>query len=277
MNILINNWADTATTTASPAMVTGLTEQNLKVLERSLTARTTSTVTQTINLTWSNLQLFSGFALCRLAGFSNNATLELWLYDDINQTGNVVFNQQINMITIVGWGNFNWGETWGQSIFAGQEDRTFCSMWFNAVLAKSAKITFSDSTPLGSYFDLGRLYLGSSITPQSNISVGMSHGLIDDTELVRMDSGILKSFQNQEPYISLGFSLPMLDDSERAIFFRWLKSGGKRKDVFVSVFPEEEGAKFVDFSLQAKITENPQFVALTGELWENNQYKIEET
>jgi len=56
-------------------MVAGLTEQNLKVLERALTARTTSTAAQTINLTWSNLQLFSGFALCRLAGFSNNATL----------------------------------------------------------------------------------------------------------------------------------------------------------------------------------------------------------
>lgn len=273
--IIVQNDADSATLSASPALVATLPVTNLQETSRYKVARTTSAASQDIKGDFTIDRLISCCVLYR-HNLTTAGTLRLILYSGAGQTGSTMYDSTATLAhPIKALGDLEPGySALGESVFTGW-DWYFSTLWFAPVWARSFKLTLADAANPAGYFQAARLVLGRHIEPFDTISYGVEMGWEENTKQSRTDGGSLRS-ETTEAFRKLNFSLERLTDGERARIVELLRSMGKRKDFFVSAFPGQNGAKERDFSMLAKMSSLPLLIYPTFGL-HAAQFQVEET
>ena len=274
VRILLENDADTATLSASPALVATLPVTNLQEPSRYKKARTTSTASQDILGTWSADRCLSSCTLYR-HNLTKDATLRLQLYSGASQTGSVLYDSTaVAAHPSKALGDMDLVyDPLATSVFTGW-DWAFTTLWFSALWCRSFRLTLADASNPAGYFEAARLVLGRHLEPFYNMDYGVELGWDEDTKLSRTDGGSLRS-ESTESFRRLKFSHNHLDDGSRARIVELTRVLGKRKDFFVSCYPGAGGAKERDHALVAKFSAIPTLIYPTlGEF--STQFNVEE-
>jgi len=275
LRIIAINEVDSATLSASPALVATLPVGNLQDASRAKVARTTSLSTQWIYGNFAGLKNISGMALVR-HNFTAAATLRLKLYSEIDRGGTLVYDSGVQVFgTANGWGEFVWGvDPWGAELFLDWPVK-WKDLFFANVQAQSFSLQWDDPANIDTFMQASRLFLGSAFEPATNMSWGFKWGWNERTEQERTEGGSLRSDAG-EPYRTVRFNLDFLTDGERAQMGDILRKIGKRKDFFFSGFPLAGGAKERDFAGAFKIVQLP---GIEGQFANNSRTEliIEET
>jgi len=255
MRVVYENYIDTATLSASPAMVATLPEENLQKLSRSRVARTTSLAQQQILGNLASTKLVSSLVLWR-HNLSASATMRLELFDGAGQTGNTVYDSgTIETSTYKSLGDLNWGiDPFESSVFDAW-GVYWSVLWFAPAAASSFRITLNDSSNADGYMEITRAILGPYIEPFFNPSYGMRLGWQETSKQERTDGGTLHSDPSSN-FRNLEFSLDMLTETDRPKFLEFIRLVGKRKDFFISVFPEVGGEQERDYCMLAKLVQD---------------------
>lgn len=255
MRVVYENYIDTATLSASPAMVATLPEENLQKLSRSRVARTTSLAQQQILGNLASTKLVSSLVLWR-HNLSASATMRLELFDGAGQTGNTVYDSgTIETSTYKSLGDLNWGiDPFEASVFDAW-GVYWSVLWFAPAAASSFRITLNDSSNADGYMEITRAILGPYIEPFFNPSYGMRLGWQETSKQERTDGGTLHSDPSSN-FRNLEFSLDMLTETDRPKFLEFTRLVGKRKDFFISVFPEVGGEQERDYCMLAKLVQD---------------------
>jgi len=255
MRVVYENYIDTATLSASPAMVATLPEENLQKLSRSRVARTTSLAQQLVLGDLASTKLVSSLVLWR-HNLSASATMRLELFDGAGQTGNTVYDSgTIETSTYKSLGDLNWGiDPFEASVFDAW-GVYWSVLWFAPAAASSFRITLNDSSNADGYMEITRAILGPYIEPFFNPSYGMRLGWQETSKQERTDGGTLHSDPSSN-FRNLEFSLDMLTETDRPKFLEFTRLVGKRKDFFISVFPEVGGEQERDYCMLAKLVQD---------------------
>lgn len=271
IRFIMHNHSDSAEMTATNASTT-LPIENVQLVSRSSVFRATAAST-TITGTFSSAQSISAVVVGR-HNLTQNSTIRITLHDNITGTGTTLGDS--GTITVS-----------AEQAYSTMSDVEFPDLkniaWFNrngTTLVKnintnvrSYKIVISGSGM--STMDIGRILAGDYIEPTYNISYG--HGLTweDDTSQYRSDAGSLRS-DIGIPYKKFDFDLNTISEADRIILGEAFADVGKRKDFFVSMFPENSSkAKVGDYSGIVKLNKMPKYTAIQCE-WLSSKYSMEE-
>jgi len=176
------------------------------------------------------------------------------------------------------WGDFIWGEiSWGEGEL---KIPNFANNIFlildqsNTMLKTTGSPLITDtifgiqemyttfvipSTGLsnGDPLEVSRSYLGQTFKPTYNFSNGYDFVWLDDTKQYRTESGSLKSeIYGQYRTAKLNFSY--LSKSDKNNLYDMVRIAGKRKDMAVSLFPEDADVerRYV-YTFSAKMVKDP--------------------
>jgi len=174
------------------------------------------------------------------------------------------------------WGSFLWGiEAWGSD----REKEQFTPPsniieWISAIQVncRGFKIELFSAGSSTSYFEIGRLFIGKYIQPTYNIGYGHSLSWEETTKQYRTESGSLRS-DISVPYRKFDFNLGTITEDDRILLQHEFRNVGLRKDLFVSLFPEDSSQdKKIDYSGIVKMTRIPRFTEFA-----QNYYKAKYT
>lgn len=155
--ILKRNLADPfngGTITASPALVTTLPETNLQNKDRNKTARSTSTASQDIKLSWATAQTLNMVALC-FHNFTTAAQIRVRTYSDAAFTTLITDNAAANCFAYSGLSAAVVNTDYDFRIY--KNSARFITA---ETTCKSMIITITDAANPDGYFDIARLYVG---------------------------------------------------------------------------------------------------------------------
>lgn len=162
MKLLIRNDLDSATLSASPALVTTLPEANLQRARRDAVARSTSAADQTLDATWAAAVAVDAFCVWG-HNLTADGTVRARLYTSDNWTGSPVYDSgavaalPAKPLGELSWGIDPLGTAWAM---AGSTPHTV--RWLDAVyVIRSARFDLSDSGNPDGYLEAQRLYIGA--------------------------------------------------------------------------------------------------------------------
>jgi hypothetical protein len=251
MRIVWNVASDNATLSASPLMVGSLFELNLQDPTRARVVCSTSTASQQILGDFDADTLVNSLVLWR-HNLSNQATWRIELFDEVGQAGNLVYDSEVlPAINIKALNDLDWGvEPLGASAFTDWA-LAYSVLWFAWTAARSFRLTLSDPLNSDGYIEASRLIVGRYFEPKYNASFGSALAWVDTSTHSRTAGGTLRT--NQGPvFRQLKLFLDLLDESDRTTLIEIMRTKGKRKDVFVSLYPEVGGSKERDHSFVGK-------------------------
>jgi len=177
------------------------------------------------------------------------------------------------------WGSFLWGvEAWGSDkITVEFSPPSNIVEWIPTVQTgiRGFKIELFSAGSNISYFEVGRLIVGKYIQPTYNIGYGHSLTWEETTKQYRTDSGSLRS-DVSIPYRKFEFSLGTITETDRITLQHELRNAGLRRDMFVSLFPEDvSNDKKEDYSGIVKMTKVPKFTEFAQNYYKS-KYIMEE-
>ncbi len=230
---------------------------NVQQYGNARVARSSTPASVEILGAWTSARWLSGLALYR-HNLTATAKFRIELFDSDDQSGVPVFDSElVNALDAKSLSDLDWGiDELGATVFTGWGE-AFTNFWFELVAAKSFRITIED--PLNSTIDIARIYLGRYLEPSVNISRGHSNSWRENTEQKRTAGGSLWSHAKL-PFRNLRFSLDWLSEDDRTVFMDAIRVVGKRRDIFVSVYPGDGGSKERDYALAGKFTRVPDLV-----------------
>lgn len=251
MRMIFNNVGDVAAIAASPAMVTTLPVSNLQTESREDVARTTSTATQSVTLTWSTAQLFTGCVLYR-GNFTTAATWRVQIYDT-SAMGSLLYDSGVqNLNPAKTLGDLDWGsDPLGVSLFTGW-GFTYSRLYFTQVTAAYAVITLTDVANPDGYMQASRLFMGTYIEPTYMPVQGAFLQWQETTKLARTDGGTLRSEPGAN-YRKLTVQGKFLPEKDRIALSNLMRTNGMRNDIFIDPFPTQYNALARDWAMQGKL------------------------
>ena len=177
------------------------------------------------------------------------------------------------------WGSFLWGlEAWGSDRVKEQfTPPSNISEWITNTQTncRGFKIELFSAGSATSYFEIGRLFIGKYIQPTYNIGYGHSLSWEETTKQYRTESGSLRS-DISVPYRKFDFNLGTITEADRILLQHELRNVGLRKDLFVSLFPEDASRdKKIDYSGIVKMTKIPRFTEFAQNYYKS-KYTMEE-
>lgn len=252
LRLIAVNDVDSATLSASPAVLSTLPASNLQLPERAKVVRTSSTAAQDIKGTWSAAKVVSGCALVR-HNLTSSATWRLRLYSDAAWTTLVYDSGAMVATPAKALGELIWGvEPLGVTVFTGW-GQAFSDHYFAPISARSFTLTLTDAANPDGYLQASRLFLGYTLEPEANCDWGLKLSWKESSKLSRTDGGSLR-VDPYQPYRTLDFNLNWLTSGDRARFLDVFRAAGRRLDVWISVFPGSGGMLERDHAMQARLT-----------------------
>lgn len=198
---------------------------------------TTNTVESAV-LTYTNL---SRGSTIRVLGYGA-ATISLTGTSDtpvINTANTAILNTDhilccpFTSAAQASWTNLSYGTvTWGL-------DRQTARVWIpsaNWAVCRNVVLDIVDPNSADRYIEASKLICGEYWSPTYNTEYGLSVGLQDDSENLRSESGNLIT-TNGVVYKTLSFNLNYLTTTDRNEMVKLLRNNGKRRGVFISLFP----------------------------------------
>lgn len=259
--LIVENYADEATLSTTTGMETALPLEYLQRGGRSLVARTTGVTDWVIKGAWSAVKAVRAFALAR-NNLSGGSTVRFRVWSGAAWDGNLVYDSgTLNGARTIEWGQLRWGvDPWG-GVYAADLPRHFVRVLDQAVAGQSFQIDISNATNPDGYLEVGRLFIGPVLQPAYNADYDNVLTPVDTSEHTRMADGTLATDEGVQ-YRRFEFALSWLSDTERGRFFTALRRAGRRQEVLVCLYPgdsDAQSARFYDFTLIAKITNDPPF------------------
>jgi hypothetical protein len=184
------------------------------------------------------------------------STWRIELFSGQNQTGSKVYDSAPTATyTVTAFGDLDFGvDPLGAVLVSGQtQPASYAVAWISRIACKSWRITLEDAANPSGYLAASRLIVGDYWEPEENIDYGYTFRWLDGSTLYRTEGGSLRA-DSQEPTRELSVALSRLPEAERAALTEIYRVCGKRKDIFVSLYPGEGGAAERDHSFLARIT-----------------------
>lgn len=262
MKLLIRNGLDSATLSASPALVTTLPEANLQRARRDAVARSTSAADQTLDATWAAAVAVDAFCVWG-HNLTADGTVRARLYTSDNWTGSPVYDSgavaalPAKPLGELSWGIDPLGTAWAM---AGSTPHTV--RWLDAVyVIRSARFDLSDSGNPDGYLEAQRLYIGRAFTPTVNFDWGARLNYLDDSQFTRSERGSL--FVAAGPrYRKLNATLSWLSNAEVLRLGEDIGAVGKAGDLLVSLYPDDASlGRSLQYTLAARLDSLPEFVS----------------
>jgi hypothetical protein len=177
------------------------------------------------------------------------------------------------------WGEFLWGtEAWGaEKEVLEFEPPANLVTWISTAQTniRGFKIELYKADSNINYFEIGRLFVGEYIQPTYNIGYGHSLSWEESTKQYRTDAGTLRS-DISIPYRKFEFNIGTITEDDRILLQQELRNAGLRKDIFISLFPEDITLdKKIDYSGIVKLTKVPKFTEFTQNYYKS-KYVMEE-
>lgn len=273
MRIIVENLADAATLTDSPAMHYAAPAVNLQDQSREKVARTTGLSTQTIDVTLASARQISSVVIYR----GNFTTAGLWRVKvyDTPAMGSLLYDSGDSYLAPPkALGDLDWGvDPLGASLFDGW-GYVFAALWFATVTGSFIRITLSDPTNPDGYMEASRLFVGAYIEPSTMPWPGLSLQWRDSSSQSRTDGGTLRTEAGAQ-FRALVVSGALMPEDQRTELTTLLKDAGLRQDVYVSVFPGENSARERDYQMQAKLVATDP-IAMTAFGLTNQTLRLEE-
>jgi len=237
LRICARNIFDTAagcTLSASPALVTTLPESNLQTQQRFKTARSTSTASQDIKATWSTGAQRFNFLHTRMHNFTASAQLALPTYSDTAWTTSIAANAAANCFDYTG---FDRNDVLTETDFRLLKNSTRYVTLITTLQSLIARYT--DAANPDGYFDISRLYGGEYREFAYNVPDGGEALTFDDfSTQQRMDDGSLVTDKGQKARV-IELAHDFMTSADWAFVLSILRSAGKDKDIFVSLYPSD--------------------------------------
>jgi len=257
IRFIVDNFSDSCTLSATPAVVGTMPVTNLQTTARGRKMRTTNLTSQDIKGTSSFGRPVQACVLYNTT-LSSNSTVRFRLYSDSAWTTLIYDSGVINVFTINDLGSYgnNWGFVpLGASVFHGWGN-PYVAIWMPAQLTGSSfTLTVTDVGNPNGYWDASRLVVGPILSPLNNIEYGFAWKWEDNSSQYRTGGGSLRTdIAPEGSFRTAKFSLDRSTEQDRAAFFEFQRTVGKRKDFFVSVLPDVGGTNERDFSMMAKNT-----------------------
>jgi len=257
LHMILGNDLDDLTLSASPAPVATLPETNMQKQARGKIMRVNGTSVAITANRPTVAAYASGFGLAR-HNLKNSSTVRLRLYDDQNQTGNVVYDSTaLSVGTPIPWGVMRAGiDTWGANYEDDSGLPAIFSLWFDAVAYRSLQIDVS--APDNTDIDIGRLFMGWAFAPTVNFNYGSAFELIDNSKHTRTAGGSLRT-ENVEAYRRASVDLQWLTDIDRERLSHELAKATKGGDILLSLDPGLGGRLGLEQTMIAKRVNNSTF------------------
>lgn len=242
------NDSDDATLTSSPSMLSTLPITSLQSTSWSEMSRTTDTSALSIYVTWNGLEkMIDGVAIAG-HNLSDEATIRCRLYSWSSWSGTIVHDSgtvsAVNETTIA------------ESL--GFRDTALYFPTLETV--RSVRIDISDSNNPDGYLQFRRLFAGRTLRLDS-ASYGLTLGITSSAEHVRAHSGTLYH-SGGASFRVCGVNFGYSEDSDAADCFNDMLAHMKKRDMYISVFPDgdNESIKQV-FSFSSKLDNAASFVS----------------
>lgn len=235
LRICARNIFDSAagcTLSESPALVTTLPAANLQTQQRFKTARSTSTASQDYKATWSTGAQRMNFLHQRMHNFTAAAQARVRNYTDTAWTTGVVDNAAANCFDYSG---FDRNDVLTEYDFRLLKNST---RYFTLMTTmQSSILTITDAANPDGYFDISRLFGGEYREFTYNVPDGGEALTFDDFGTqTRMDDGSLVTDKGQKARV-LELSHDYMTSADWAAVLSIIRSAGKDKDIFVSLYP----------------------------------------
>lgn len=134
---------------------------------------------------------------------------------------------------------------------------TSARRYFTQTTCQSLAITITDTSPAAAYAEISRLIVGTYWSPVYNTEFGISVDINDLSSHSRTQAGNLITDTNTITK-SLSFSLNYMTASDRDIMFKIMLLNGKRRSIFVSIFPEDtDSTKEVIHQIYGRLSDSP--------------------
>lgn len=259
LHILFGSDLDALTLTTVPAADAGFPETHMQKSARGKFLRVTDVdLVVKGSVGGADPSLYaSGFALGR-HNLKNDATVQIRLYDAINQGGNVVYDSGAQTVnTIIPWGVMRPGiDPWGASYEDSSNIPKLYYVIFDTIAYKSMQIDVA--APSNTTIDVGRLFLKAAWVPRVNYSYGSELEWEDGSVLTRTSSGGLKG-EKREPYRRFVLPLDWIDETDQERLSREMQEVGKTFDVLVIRYPNAGGLKKLEQTMFAMRTSNNKY------------------
>lgn len=243
MRIAYLNRADAATLTAVPAAQSDKPVTYLQNDDRGYVFRSADVSSpQVIYGEWSGTSY--AISCCRLdrSNLQTNDTWRLQLYSDAAWATQVYDSGTVDVFTD------NTFDAW---------DFAFSELFFTEqVGVKSFKFTITSSSNPDGYIEVARLFLGPYTEATYDPKVGLSSGWVDNSKQTRRRGGTIE-VDEQAQWRTMSFDMFLATEADRATWAEIGRYCGKRKTVWVSVFPGLGTAQERDYSLLGKFQESP--------------------
>lgn len=231
LRICVRNIFDTATLSASPALVTTLPETNLQYQERYKTARSTSTASQDLKASWASAQRLN-FVHLRGHNLTAAAQTAQPTYSDSAWTTLIAANAAANCFDYSGFAR---DDVLTEADFRLIKNSTRYHTLVTTL--QSLKVTITDAANPDGFFDISRLYGGEYYEFAWNPRFGGAPLTIEDYgSQQRAYDGSLISDKGAK-----GRRLELTQDSltttDWPVLLSMLRFAGLDKDIFVSLFP----------------------------------------
>lgn len=229
--ILATNIADFAGISASPALVTTLPETNLQTQQRKRTARSTSTASQDIKLSWSGAQRVNMVAL-RYHNLTAAAQMRVRTYTDSAWTTGLVDNAAANCFGYTGFSNYD--------VLTDADFRLLKNSARYITLATNVQsmiITVTDAANPDGYFDISRLFVGEYFEFTYQFQYGAIPLATQDFSIqARADSGTLIT-EKREKARKFDLNQGLLTAADWPEILSIYRRCGLDKDLWLSIFP----------------------------------------
>lgn len=254
--VIINEFDAGSVTQSTGTSVASLPATNMQFYNNSRVWRSLSVANSVLQGNFPDLKLLSAFVLWR-HNLTNAATMRIQLYAEANQSGVVVFDSaELPAVQQITFGDWDWRiQPVVASAFDDWEVR-YSQLWFNAVFARSYRITLKDPLNTAGHLDCARIYMGRHFEPSVNFSYGRQWQLGSNEQQFRTDDGSLFS-SNSPTWRTSQFSLDYIDESDRPGLIAALRYAGITRDFFISLYPGQGGQKEVGNSYACKFKTHP--------------------
>lgn len=300
LRMVTDNYIDTSILSATPTLSTTLNQENLKNVSRAKVTRSTSASIQEISGIFNEEKTVSSIIIGR-HNFPEGTLYRAILYSDnayttsIYDTGNLVISADELGSDLWTWGDFLWGATaWGadRQIEAFAPKANLAHWLPSEVQARSFKLIIDVPVSSGglfpmnktyypiytgtnTHFEIGRLIIGKYIEPTYNTSYGHNISWVEDTKQYRTDAGTLRS-DISLPNRRFEFDIGTMTEIDRTLIQNALRRVGLRKDIFISLFPEDpDVTKQIDYSGIVKLVKVPTYTEYAPKYYKS-KYIMEE-
>lgn len=266
IKMILENYGDSATLSlVTGAEIATLPLINVQKYNNSRKFGSTDKAQLQIKIDLAKIQPISGLVLWD-HNLSNTATIQLQCYSAANLTGTLLSDTgEVKAIPTRSFRDWNYKT---QAVVSSAFDNwptRFTQLFITPIFAGSLLLTIKDPTNTSTELLFNRLYLGQVFSPRVNFSYGHSQLWNDESEQIPTDDGSLWSVEKPVKR-QLKFDLNYLSDVDKSTFSDQLMRVGKRKDVFINMYPNAGGQKALEYAMAAKFTTVPN---LSGTYYNN--------